>query len=210
MANRNFQDSMPLAPLKIVAMGNCKEIGDKVNEIIHSRRKEALHHSNKPEFMTTDYDTNNYLVNFDTPRFGTGEGRAIINESIRGSDLFIISDTVNYHESYDMRGNRTQMSPDDHFMDLKRIIMACSGQPRRITVIMPYLYEGRQHLRLINESLDCAQAMQELVAMGVETIITFDAHDTGYKTLYQIMDLIIFLLLINLFLKSYIPIRIYR
>lgn len=177
MANRNFQDSMPLAPLKIVAMGNCKEIGDKVNEIIHSRRKEALHHSNKPEFMTADYDTNNYLVNFDTPRFGTGEGRAIINESIRGSDLFIISDTVNYHESYDMRGNRTQMSPDDHFMDLKRIIMACSGQPRRITVIMPYLYEGRQHLRLINESLDCAQAMQELVAMGVETIITFDAHD---------------------------------
>lgn len=177
MANRNFQDSMPLAPLKIVAMGNCKKIGDKVNEIILSRRKEALHTSHKPEFMTADYEVDNYLVDFDIPRFGTGEGRAIIHESIRGCDLFIISDTVNYHESYDMRGNRTQMSPDDHFMDLKRIIMACSGQPRRITVIMPYLYEGRQHLRLINESLDCAQAMQDLVAMGVETIITFDAHD---------------------------------
>lgn len=177
MASRNFQDSMPLAPLKIVAMGNCKEIGEKVNDIICSRRKEALHTSNKPDFMTADYDIDNYLVDFDVPRFGTGEGRAIINESIRGCDLFIISDTVNYHESYDMRGKSTQMSPDDHFMDLKRIIMACSGQPRRITVIMPYLYEGRQHLRLINESLDCAQAMQELVAMGVETIITFDAHD---------------------------------
>lgn len=177
MASRNFQDSMPLAPLKIVAMRNCKDIGNKVNDIILSRRKEALHHSQKPDFMTADYDVDSYLVDFDVPRFGTGEGRAIINESIRGCDLFIISDTVNYHESYDMRGKHTQMSPDDHFMDLKRIIMACSGQPRRITVIMPYLYEGRQHLRLINESLDCAQAMQELVAMGVETIITFDAHD---------------------------------
>lgn len=177
MANRNFQDSMPLAPLKIVAMGNCKEIGDKVNQLILSRRKEALEHSKKPEFMTADYTAESYLVDSSVPRFGTGEGRAIINESIRGCDLFIISDTVNYHESYQMRGEATQMSPDDHFMDLKRIIMACSGHPRRITVIMPYLYEGRQHVRLINESLDCAQALQELVSMGVETIITFDAHD---------------------------------
>lgn len=177
MANRNFQDSMPLAPLKIVAMGNCKEIGDKVNQLILSRRKEALEHSEKPEFMTKDYTAESYLVDSIVPRFGTGEGRAIINESIRGCDLFIISDIVNYHESYHMRGEATQMSPDDHFMDLKRIIMACSGHPRRITVIMPYLYEGRQHVRLINESLDCAQALQELVSMGVETIITFDAHD---------------------------------
>lgn len=178
MANRTLQDTMPLAPLKIVAMGNCMEIGERVNTIITSRRKEALTNSQKPDFMTADYSIENYLVDFECPRFGTGEGRAIINESIRGSDLFIISDTVNYHETYDMRGSRTQMSPDEHFMDLKRIIMACSGQPRRITVIMPYLYEGRQHLRLINESLDCAQALQELVAMGVETIITFDAHDS--------------------------------
>lgn len=177
MASRKFQDTMPLAPLKIVAMGNCRQIGDKVNEIITTRRKEALVHTQKPDFMTADYNIDNYLVDFDCPRFGTGEGRAIINESIRGCDLFIISDTVNYHESYTMRGSKTSMSPDDHFMDLKRIIMACSGQPRRITVIMPYLYEGRQHLRLINESLDCAQAMQELTAMGVETMITFDAHD---------------------------------
>lgn len=178
MANRTLQDAMPLAPLKIVAMGNCKEIGEQVNQIITARRKEALADSRKPDYMTADYSNENYLVDFECPRFGTGEGRAIINESIRGSDLFIIADTVNYHETYTMRGSRTQMSPDDHFMDLKRIIMACSGHPRRITVIMPYLYEGRQHIRLINESLDCAQALQDLVAMGVETIITFDAHDS--------------------------------
>lgn len=177
MSVRKFQDSMPLAPLKIVALGNCKEIGDKINQIIVERRTKALSDSRKPDFKMTGYDTDNYLVDFDCPRFGTGEGKVVINESIRGSDLFIISDTVNYNETYKMRGENTPMSPDDHFMDLKRVIMACSGHPRRITVIMPYLYEGRQHLRLINESLDCAQALQELVAMGVETIITFDAHD---------------------------------
>ncbi len=178
MATKTYQDSMPLAPLKIVAMGNCREIGEKINQIITARRQESLASvTDKPEFMVKDYHIENYLVDFDCPRFGTGEGRAIIHESIRGTDLFIISDTVNYHESYRMRGSTTMMSPDDHFMDLKRIIMACSGQPRRITVIMPYLYEGRQHIRMVNESLDCAQAMQELIAMGVDTIITFDAHD---------------------------------
>ena len=178
MANRIYQNSMPLAPLRIAAMGNCREIGRKINEIITTGRKNSLSDiSDKPDFMSKDYYTDNYLVDFDCPRFATGEGRAIIHESIRGSDLFIISDTVNYHESYQMRGSTTMMSPDDHFMDLKRVIMACSGQARRITVIMPYLYEGRQHIRTINESLDCAQAMQELISMGVETIITFDAHD---------------------------------
>lgn len=178
MANRTYLDSMPLAPLKIVAMGNCRDIGEKINRIITARRKITLSSApDKPDFMLKDYHIEDYLVDVDCPRFATGEGRAIIHESIRGSDLFIISDTVNYHETYQMRGRTTMMSPDDHFMDLKRIIMACSGQARRITVIMPYLYEGRQHVRMINESLDCAQAMQELVAMGVETIITFDAHD---------------------------------
>ena len=178
MAGRKFQDTMPLAPLKIVALGNCEEIGKKIDSIIVQRRKEAYGKADKPSFMLTDYDRDTYLVDYSCPRFGTGEGKAVINESIRGSDLFIIADTVNYNEMYSMHGDHTNMSPDDHFMDLKRIIMACSGQPKRITVIMPYLYEGRQHLRLINESLDCAQALQELIAMGVETIITFDAHDS--------------------------------
>lgn len=178
MANRKFQDAMPIAPLKIVALGNCEELGNKVNEIIVKRRQEALSNAESPSIKMTGYDTQNYLVDFDCPRFGTGEGRAVINESIRGCDLVIIADTVNYSESYMMRGEKSQMSPDDHFMNIKRIIMACSGQPKRITVIMPYLYEGRQHVRVINESLDCALAMQELVAMGVESIITFDAHDS--------------------------------
>ncbi|MDD7402754.1 MAG: ribose-phosphate pyrophosphokinase [Butyribacter sp.] len=177
MSSRKFQDAMPIAPLKIVALGNCEEIGEKINQIIISRRQKALADTPNPTFKMTGYDTENYLVDFDCPRFGTGEGRAVINESIRGSDLFIIADTVNYSETYKMCGQNTNMSPDDHFMDLKRIIMACSGQPKRITVIMPYLYEGRQHIRMINESLDCALALQELIAMGVETIITFDAHD---------------------------------
>ncbi len=177
MSGRKFKDSMPFAPLKIVAMNNCKELGDKINERIVSRRKKALETSEKPSFMTADYENDNYLVDFDTPRRGTGEGRAIVHESVRGTDMFIIADTVNYSETYQMAGSETHMSPDDHFSDLKRIIMACSGHPRRITVIMPFLYEGRQHIRVINESLDCAQAMQELIAMGVETIITFDAHD---------------------------------
>ena len=177
MSSRKFQDSMPLAPLKIVALNNCKEMGDKVNKRIIERRKKALESSDKPSFMTADYKNDNYLVRFDTLRRSTGEGRAVIHESIRGSDLFIIADTVNHYEMFSMGGMPANMSPDDHFNDLKRIIMACNGHPRRITVIMPYLYEGRQHLRLINESLDCAQALHELVAMGVETIITFDAHD---------------------------------
>lgn len=177
MASRKLQDSMPLAPLKIVAMKGCREMGEKVNERIIHRRKKRLADSDKPGFMTADYASDNYLVSFDTLRRGTGEGRAVIHESIRGSDLFIIADTVNYHETYTMSGSPANMSPDDHFNDLKRIIMAGNGHPRRITVIMPYLYEGRQHLRLFNESLDCAQALQELVSMGVETIITFDAHD---------------------------------
>ena len=177
MSSRKFKDSMPLAPLKIVALGNQTELGEKINKEIIARRHKALSEMQKPDFKMTGYDTENYLVSYDCPRFGTGEAKCVINESMRGVDLFIIVDTVNYGQQYTMRNETTNMSPDDFFMDLKRVIMACSGHPRRITVIMPYLYEGRQHIRYINESLDCAQALQELVSMGVETIITFDAHD---------------------------------
>lgn len=178
MSNRKFHESMPIAPLKIIALDNCREIGEKVNDRIIKRRQEALSKVDMPTLKTQGYDRDNYLVSYDCPRFGTGEGKAVINESIRGADLFIIADTVNYNESYKMHGDHTQMSPDDHFMDLKRVIMACGGHPHRITVIMPYLYEGRQNVRSRRESLDCAQALQELTDMGVETIITFDAHDS--------------------------------
>lgn len=178
MSNNKYHESMPVAPLKIISLNNCKEIGNKVNQWIVERRKETLLAAGEPTLTMQGYDSDNYLVPYDCPRFGTGEGKAVIHQSIRGADLFIIADTVNYKESYKMQGNHTQMSPDDHFMDLKRVIMACSGHPHRITVIMPYLYEGRQNFRLTNESLDCAQALQELTQMGVETIITFDAHDS--------------------------------
>lgn len=177
MSNKKFNKSMPLAPLKIIAIGNCTEISGKVDKIIVKRRKRALLNGEKPSFKMAGYDADTCIVPFECTRFGTGEGKAVINESIRGTDLFIIADIVNYSLTYTMRGFKSHMSPDDYFMDLKRVIMACSGQARRITVIMPYLYEGRQHLRVVNESLDCAQALKELIAMGVETIITFDAHD---------------------------------
>lgn len=178
MSDTSYHNALPVAPLRIIALNNCRELGDKINRLIAERRKEALSDSTTSSFIMQDYDRDDYLVPYDCPRFGTGEGRAVIGQSVRGTDLFIIADTVNYSEQYQMHGDVSRMSPDDHFMDLKRVIMACDGSPRRITVIMPYLYEGRQNLRLTNESLDCAQALQELTRMGVETIITFDAHDS--------------------------------
>lgn len=173
-----FDEAMPFAPLKIISIGNRNELGMKIDKLITARRKKALLDNSKPAFKMPGYNEDSYLVPFECPRFGTGEGKAVINKSIRGTDLYIIADTVNYSNTYTMRGSESHMSPDDYFMDIKRVIMACGGHPRRITVIMPYLYEGRQHLRVNNESLDCAQALQELAAMGVKTIITFDAHDS--------------------------------
>lgn len=178
MASRKFQDSMPLAPLKIIAMDNCKGISKKVNDYITNRRKQALEEQDSPTLHTMGYDADEYLIPVECSRYGTGEGRAYISQSVRGVDLFIIADVVNYHVTYNLHGEPVAMTPDEHYMDLKRVIMACGGAPRRITVIMPYLYEGRQNVRVNNESLDCAQVLQELTEMGVETIITFDAHDS--------------------------------
>ena len=118
-----------------------------------------------------------FVLNAECPRFGTGEGKGLLHESIRGHDLYIISDVFNYGVTYKMYGKEVPMSPDDHYADLKRIIAANAGKARRITVIMPMLYEGRQHKRSSRESLDCALMLQELVSMGVTNIITFDAHD---------------------------------
>lgn len=182
MSSRKLNESMPRAPLKIIAMDNCRQMGEKVNKRITERRKKRLSEispDNLNQLTTFGYDSENYLLDYKNPRWGTGEGRVLLDDSVRGTDLFIIADTVNYSQTYDLRGEKKAFSPDDHFMDLKRIIMACSGNPNRITVIMPYLYEGRQNFRTSdNESLDCAQALQELIAMGVENIITFDAHDS--------------------------------
>lgn len=182
MANEYYNDYIPVAPLRIIAMSNCAELGRLTNEFILKRRKKTLEAADNtkdhPVLNTMGYRENNYLIDYQLLRDGTGEGRAIINESVRGTDLFILADVVNYGMHYSMHGRENTLSPDEHFADLKRLIMACNGHPHRITVIMPFLYEGRQNIRTVNESLDCSLALQELTSMGVETIITFDAHDS--------------------------------
>lgn len=171
-----LERTLPAAPLKIVAMESCKELGQKVNDHIVSFRKNTINEvSESPLYV--NYRSNNYLVDCCCPRFGTGEAKGMLRETIRGTDLFIMTDVCNYSLTYTVSGHLNHMSPDDHFQDLKRIISAATGKARRISVIMPFLYESRQHKRSKRESLDCALALQELTEMGVSSIITFDAHD---------------------------------
>jgi len=167
---------MPFAPMKLVAMESCTELGRKVNDYIVSFRQDVVHEVGESA-LYTNYKSQNYLVDHSCPRFGTGEGKGQIHESIRGTDLFILTDVCNYSLTYRAFGHPNHMSPDDHYQDLKRIISAATGKAHRINVIMPFLYEGRQHKRTKRESLDCAVALQELIDMGVTHIITFDAHD---------------------------------
>ncbi len=171
-----FVDSSSFAPLGIIALESSKTIGKKVDDYIVSWRNAREHKFlDEPGYDTYRRDT--YLIDSKCPRFGTGEAKCIINESIRGRDVYILVDVCNYSLTYTVCGQQNHMSPDDHFADVKRVIGALSGKARRITVIMPFLYESRQHKRSARESLDCAVALQELVNLGVESIITFDAHD---------------------------------
>ena len=200
-----FKDSLPVAPLKIAALESCKSLAAKVNDHIVQfrrndieelmRRKEDLHYRG--------YDVDSYLLHCSCPRFGTGEGKAVINESVRGTDVFVMVDVMNYSIPYTVSGYTNHMSPDDHFQDLKRVIAAAAGKAHRINVIMPFLYESRQHRRSGRESLDCALALKELVNMGVENIITFDAHDPrvqnaiplrGFETVQPIYQFLKYLL----------------
>lgn len=169
-------NSIPVGPLGIIAMKGCEQIAQNINYYISSWRKhrESEH---KSSLILDGYEKDNYIISCDTPRFGSGEGKGVINESVRGKDLYILVDVCNNSITYRMAGYTNHMSPDDHFQDLKRIIAACMGKANRITVIMSFLYEGRQHKRTNRESLDCAMALEELYSMGVENIITFDAHD---------------------------------
>jgi len=162
----NSKKSIPVGDLGIIGMKGCEDFADKVNNWITTWRKES-----------GAYEGGSYLVEADWPRFGSGEGKGMIKESVRGHDLYIISDIFNYGAKYKMYDIEVPMSPDDHFQDLKRTISAAGGKARRINVIMPMLYEGRQHKRTGRESLDCAMALRELGNMGVDNIITFDAHD---------------------------------
>ena len=167
---------LPVAPLKLAVMESCKELGQKVNDYIVSFRQNTLNDiESSPLYL--NYKTNSYLVQHSCPRFGSGEAKGSLKESIRGADMFILTDVCNYSLTYTVNGHLNHMSPDDHFQDLKRIISASTGKTHRINVIMPFLYESRQHKRNKRESLDCALALEELTAMGVSNILTFDAHD---------------------------------
>ena len=177
MANIELlEKTLPVAPLKLAALESCKELAQKVNDYIVSFRENTINEVTESP-LYVNYRTNNYLVECNCPRFGSGEAKGVIKETIRGTDLFIMSDVCNYSLTYSVNGHLNHMSPDDHFQDLKRVIAAIGGKARRINVIMPFLYESRQHKRSGRESLDCALGLQELTAMGVENIITFDAHD---------------------------------
>ena len=171
-----LERTLPVAPLKIVAMESCRGLGQKVNDYIVSFRENTINEVSESS-LYVNYKSNNYLVDCCCPRFGTGEAKGILRETIRGTDLFIMTDVCNYSLTYTVSGHLNHMSPDDHFQDLKRIISAATGKAKRINVIMPFLYESRQHKRTRRESLDCALALEELNAMGVSNIITFDAHD---------------------------------
>lgn len=171
-----LEKTLPAAPLKLIAMESCQALGQKVNDYIVSFRENTINEvTESPLYI--NYKSNNYLVDCSCPRFGSGEAKGVLKETIRGTDLFIMTDVCNYSLTYTVNGHVNHMSPDDHYQDLKRIIAAATGKARRINVIMPFLYESRQHRKTARESLDCAYMLQELVAMGVDNIITFDAHD---------------------------------
>lgn len=173
--DRNL-DNIPIGALGLISLEGCEEMGDKVNDYLVKWRREDGHiHKNDVAFSGYERDT--YLVNAGVPRFGSGEAKGIIKESVRGMDLYLMVDVCNYSLTYSLTGHTNHMSPDDHYQNLKRVIAAVGGKARRLNVIMPFLYESRQHRRSSRESLDCALALQELVRMGVDNIITFDAHD---------------------------------
>ncbi len=178
MPNLNeLEDSMPVAPLKIVALPSAEQMGQRINHYMVEFRKSVRNDKVKNDPAFHGYIENNYLLNIDVPRFGSGEAKASLGESVRGKDLFLLVDVCNHSITYKMNGYTNHMSPDDHYQDLKRVIAACNGKAHRINVIMPFLYEGRQHKRNGRESLDCAFALEELRDMGVNNFITFDAHD---------------------------------
>ncbi|MBE5865385.1 MAG: ribose-phosphate pyrophosphokinase [Lachnospiraceae bacterium] len=179
MGNRQEKrnlETIPVGSLGIIALDGCRELGQTVDDFLVKWRAER-ESEHKESLAFSGYMRNTYLLDTKVPRFGSGEAKGVINESVRGTDVYLLVDVMNYSKTYSLCGHENHMSPDDHYQDLKRIIAAIGGKARRLTVIMPFLYESRQHKRTARESLDCALALQELVAMGVDNIITFDAHD---------------------------------
>ncbi len=172
----SLRHTVPIAPLKIIALEGCREFATKVDEkIVHYRKVNPTMSPEHPAYA--EYAAPSFLVDSVCPRFGTGEGKGLIKSSVRGADLFILADVTNYSLTYKVCGYENHMSPDNYFQDIKRIISATDGKAKRINVVMPFLYESRQHKRSGRESLDCALALQELADMGVDNILTFDVHD---------------------------------
>ena len=169
-------ETIPVGPLGLIPLKSCEDLGKKVDAWLVEWRKER-ESEHKTTIAFAGYQKDSYIIGAKTPRFGSGEAKGELTESVRGDDLYIMVDVCNYNMTYTMNGLKNHMSPDDHYQDLKRVIAAVGGKGRRINVIMPFLYESRQHKRTGRESLDCAMALRELVDMGVENIITFDAHD---------------------------------
>ena len=169
-------ETMPDGALGLIPLKSCEELGARVDQYLVGWR-EKREHAHKNEAAFKGYHRDSYIISTSVPRFGTGEAKGVIKESVRGYDLYLMVDVTNYSLTYSVSGHENHMSPDDHYADLKRIIAAVGGKARRITAIIPFLYESRQHKRTARESLDCALALQELTAMGVDNIITFDAHD---------------------------------
>ncbi|MEG1290945.1 MAG: ribose-phosphate pyrophosphokinase [Lachnospiraceae bacterium] len=174
--NETNYETIPTGPLGVISLESCLELGKKVDQYLVKFRTER-EHAHEDDIAFRGYQRDSYLVGASIPRFGTGEAKGTLKHSVRGYDLFIMVDVTNYSLTYSVCGQQNHMSPDDHYQDMKRVIAAAGGKARRITVIMPFLYESRQHKRTGRESLDCAIALQELTNMGVDNIITFDAHD---------------------------------
>lgn len=195
-------ETIPVGPLGLIPLKSCEDLGKKVDAWLVEWRKER-ESEHKTTIAFAGYQKDSYIISAKTPRFGSGEAKGELTESVRGDDLYIMVDVCNYNMTYTMNGLKNHMSPDDHYQDLKRVIAAVGGKGRRINVIMPFLYESRQHKRTGRESLDCAMALRELVDMGVENIITFDAHDPrvqnaiplkGFETVQPIYQFIKYLL----------------
>ena len=195
-------ETIPVGPLGLIPLKGCEELVGKVDKYLVDWRNER-ESEHKTSIAFSGYQRDSYIIGANTPRFGSGEAKGEIKASVRGDDLYLIVDVCNYSQTYSLCGMVNHMSPDDHYQDLKRVIAAAGGKARRINVIMPFLYESRQHKRSGRESLDCAMALRELVDMGVENIITFDAHDPrvqnaiplkGFETVQPIYQFIKYLL----------------
>ena len=167
---KESENKIPVGPLALIALPGCEDFAERVDAYLGMWRHDR-------DVKHPGYKKESYIIDVVLPRFGSGEAKGVLKSSVRGDDLFIMADVTNYNIKYRMYGRENPMSPDDHFQNLKRVIAAASGKARRITVIMPFLYESRQHRRTSRESLDCAMALEELVYMGVNCIMTLDAHD---------------------------------